>query len=161
MHFLFRNRHTGLRVGLVAAGLAAVAAYAETHWEMPGPAMHRCLADPARYDGHRVWFGPSRVTRVDAGGFEISNTADLPAYVRAPAGTVREDEQVVLRGTFRREGHVDLDPEGEGYALRRSPGGLEKRLGMFAVSLGIMGYLGWRFFRAFRIERGQLTLKSR
>lgn len=166
---LFGDRGAWLRVGLVAAGLVGMTAYSEMNWkwEMPDPDIKDCLADPARYDERVVWLGPARVTAVTAEGFTAEDMRDAPVRVQAPTGLVQEGEQVIFRGIFHatrgREGpagYVALD-EHEGRAvLRKTSSGIQKRYGMFAVSVGVLGYLAWRMARTFRIAGGLIDLRS-
>jgi hypothetical protein len=164
---LFGDRGATLRAGLVLAALVALTVYAEVAWEYTYPAIDRCLGEPARYDGKTTSMAPARVEAADATGFSARDIRGTVAYVEAPGGTAAAGDTVALRGVFhasaapgRAPGYLTLDVENGRPVIRPAPSGIEKRYAMFAVSAGVLAYAAWRFLRRFRIEDGQITLKS-
>jgi hypothetical protein len=165
---LFGDRGAGLRAGLVLGALVALTVYAEIAWEYTYPAIDRCLAEPARYDGRTTALSPARIEAADATGFSARDMRGAVARVEAPAGAAAAGDTVALRGVFRASaapgrapGYIALDVVDGRPAIRPAPSGFEKRYAMFAVSAGVLAYAAWRFLRRFRFEGGQITLKSR
>jgi hypothetical protein len=165
---LFGDRGAGRRAGLVLAALVALVVYTETAWEETYPGIEKCLADPARHDGKTTFVGPARVELADAAGFTAQNIRGTVVRVEAPPGTpAATGETVAFRGVFRRSGaaglapgYIALDVENGRPVIRPAPHGFEKRYGMFAVSAAVLACVAWRLWRRFRIEGGQITLKS-
>ena len=148
----FGARRGALRVFAVFAGFAALLAWAEWRWEAPGRDIVHCFRRPARHHGAQVWLGPARVTAVLDDGFVSREALEDLVRVKAPSGLVREGDQVVLRGTFHRDGYLVLDERDGRPVLRFSPSGQEKRVWMFVLSFGALGYVAWRARRAFRVR---------
>jgi hypothetical protein len=163
----FGDRGAWLRAGAVLAALAGFIAYAEMAWEYTRPALRRCLAEPARHHGKRVWMGPVRVERVEPTGFAVRDIEGHEVLVEAPAETAAAGEQVALRGTFLRPDpaaglpcRVVLDLGNDPPPLRRTPGGMERRVRMFILSAGVLLIVAFRCVRTFRISAWRVTMKS-
>jgi hypothetical protein len=164
---LFGDRGAALRAGAVLAAVAALTVYAEIAWEYTYPAIDRCLAEPARYDGKTTGMGPARIESADATGFSARDIRGTVARVEAPSGAAAAGDTVALRGVFhasaepgRSPGYIALDVENGRPVIRPAPSGFEKRYAMFAVSASVLAYAAWRFLRRFRVEGGQITLRS-
>jgi hypothetical protein len=74
---------------------------------------------------------------------------------------VRVGDEVVYWGTILPTGHLALLRLEGRTILRFSPHGIDKRVAMYAVSLGVLGYVALRFRRNFVLQAGRLEVRSR
>lgn len=98
---MFSNRRYGLKLAAAAGLVAVLGVFSAWHGESIGPAVWRCLAQPARWHG-TVMRTAGRIVEVRAGSFVLDqNGAHLE--VRGDA-EVTAGQPVEVSGTFDRAG---------------------------------------------------------
>jgi hypothetical protein len=81
-------------------------------------------------------------------------------WVETEQELVHAGDEVVYWGTILPNGHLALlRREGRTF-LRLSPRGIDKRIAMYAVSLGVLGYVALRFRRSFVFRDGRLDMRG-
>lgn len=150
---MFTNRGFTLKLGAALAAVALMGVYAERRGRSMNPALWRCLAEPARWEGTELRVS-GQVASSDATGFVLDTGRGRIRVDRA--ADVRPGAPLTVRGKFRREG-----PTLEFHSLRRARSEGLFRWIIEAVSLLVMGLIVLNFLRHFsarpavlRVERG-------
>lgn len=119
------------------------------------------MRDPRRHAGSLVLHGPARVRESDDRGFLVRTSRGMNVRVETEGQLVRVGDEVVYWGTILPTGHLSLlRKEGRTF-LRLSPRGIDKRVAMYAVSLGVLGYVALRSRRNFVLRGGRLDVRGR
>lgn len=107
---MFSNRHFGWKLGGALALVAAMGLYGAARADSINPALWRCLAEPDRWSGTRLWLPAARIVAVRSGDFDVG-TGDPEVRIRVAGRSPAEAGAVLtLVGTFRAEGpRIDLD----------------------------------------------------
>jgi hypothetical protein len=99
---VFGNRGFGWKFGGALALIAGLGVLSSRRGEMLNPALWRCLAEPARWDGQVIWIPNGRIVSVQSQSYEI-DVAELSIRVEGtPPATL--GGRLGLRATFRAEG---------------------------------------------------------
>jgi len=150
---VFGNRRYGWKLGGALALVLALGALSGARGSLVNPAPWRCLAQPERWDGARIWIPAARVASADAEGF-VLETEGLPFRVAGRA-EVRPGDTVGVAGTF----------EAAGPRLRL---GEWRRIGPLggtrwiaeAVSIVVLALVAANFFRRFRFRPGAADVEG-
>lgn len=158
---LFAERGTARRVLLAGAVFAAFLAYVELRWDRPWVGLEDGLRNPQRHAGSLVLHGPARVLEADPQGFLVRTARGMKVRVETGEELVHVGDEVVYWGTILPTGHLALLRRDGRTFLRLSPRGIQKRVAMYAVSLGVLAYVALRFHRNFAFRERRLWVRGR
>lgn len=148
---LFSDRAWGWKVAAALAVIAGLGLLSERQGRRINPAVWRCVAQPARWDGTPLWLPRVQVVEVAPDAYVIEQDR-VRLTVRGappvPAGTWIE-----LRGLFRAEG-PRLDPQ------RVRVPGPGRRWVVEAVSLAVLALVLANFLRHFRSRPSAVQAKG-
>lgn len=139
---MFSNRGLGWKLAAALALVAGLAIVSAVRGSTIHPALWRCTAEPARWDGTELWLSGSRVLASDAAGFEIEHLGARARVV--PASPVAAGDIVDLTGTFESRGPVVRSTR-----VQVSPPAAGARLLSEAVSLAVLALILLNFLRHF------------
>jgi len=114
---VFSNRAFGWKLAGALALVLALGAASAAGGRFINPAPWRCLAQPARWDGTRLWIPSARILSAGPDSF-VLETEGLPFEVRGRAA-VAPGDVVGVSGTFDAAGpHLRLREWRKGSGLR-------------------------------------------
>jgi hypothetical protein len=125
---VFGNKGYCWKLGAALALIALLGVYAGIRGDTINPSVGRCLAEPRRWDGARIWVPGARIVSVHDGGYEI-RSGIVQIRVAGPAPAPAES-RISLIAVFRSHGPV-LEP----VHTRILPAGERLRLVMEIVSV--------------------------
>ena len=143
---MFGSKLLGLKLAVALALAALFGVSSAVRGRDLNPPLHRLLATPERWDGRELWFPAAAVKAVQP-GFLLIEIDGLRLPVRG-AFEAAPGDLVGLRGTFRaRERRLELTS-----ARKLSPTSRLRWL-VEAVSVLVLAWVAWNFFRHFRGPR--------
>lgn len=99
---MFSNRFFRLKLGAALAAIALLGVLAVRRGEPINPTLWRCVAEPARWDGTRLWLPYATILSVRESDFRVaSGDTEIRVVGRAPAAV---GGFITLSGTFRADG---------------------------------------------------------
>jgi hypothetical protein len=150
---VFSNRGFGWKFGGALTLIAGLGVLSSRRGDMLNPALWRCLAEPARWDGQVIWIPNARITSVQPQSYEI-DIADVSIRVEGtPPAT--PGERLGLRATFRAEG-----PRLVPLRVRALPARIRLRWLVEAISLAALALVLANFSRHFLFRPKVLQVES-
>ena len=142
---MFSNKGYAWKLTAALTVVAGLGIFSAVRGESIHPALWRCLAEPARWDGTELWLSDARVLSSDTRGFEIEYRG-ARAFV-VPAGGVGPGDRVSLTGTFQAAGRVirldKLDKSSEA----KGPRLLSEIVSVLVLALILLNFLRHFAFR--------------
>ena len=107
---MFSNRHYRWKLGAAIAAIALLGVLAARRGEAVNPMLWRCVAQPERWQGARLWIPFARIVSVRDASYEIA-AGDPEARIRVDGPAPgKPGDLVTLTGTFRADG-PRLEPD--------------------------------------------------
>jgi len=128
---VFGNKGYGWKLAAGFAVIALLGVYASNRGDGINPAVWRCLAEPARWNGTTLWIPSSRVVSTRDGEYEIETAETRIRVTGTPPGA--PGSRVTVVGVFRAEG-----PRLEARRARTLPSGRGIRWVMEIVSIVVV-----------------------
>jgi len=150
---MFGNRGYLWKLGAALALIALLGVYAGTRGDGINPSVARCLAEPDRWDGARIWVPGARIVAVHETDYEIQTGIahiQVAGPAPAPAGA-----RISLIASFRGRG-PDLEP----VRTRILPAGDRFRVIMEVVSLLVVLGVFANFARHFLFQPKNLEVEG-
>ena len=101
---MFSNRHYLWKLGAAFAVIAVMGVDAARRGDTINPMLWRCVAEPRRWEGARLWIPYATIVSLREAGYDIA-TGDPEARIRVDGRAPGiPGDRITLTGTFRADG---------------------------------------------------------